>query len=230
MTKVLRYSLLSLVFGIFVLSAAVSEAHGQNVMGEILKRMDINNKSIQTLKVGVTMTKYNPQLKTSDVSIGSASYLPKASKRYVRNDWTQPMQEHISIIGDDYELYRPHIKQVITGKVNKAKNNAAAGGALSFMNMSKAQLTANYEPVYIGEETLTGGVKVWHIQLNPKTATSYKHAELWVDGDGMPRQAKIVERNDDTTTVLLSNIEKNVTLRAEIFKLKYPSNVTKIKA
>lgn len=230
MTKVLRYSLLSLVFGLVVLSASVVDAHGQNVLGEILKRMDINNRSIQTLRVGVTMTKFNPQLNTSDVSVGSASYLPKAAKRYVRIDWTQPLQEHISIIGDDYELYRPHIKQVITGKVNKAKNNAAAGGALSFMNMSKSQLTANYDVTYMGEETLTGGVKVWHLQLNPKTATSYKHAELWVDGDGMPRQAKIVERNNDTTTVLLSNIEKNITLRGEIFKLKYPSNVKKIKA
>ena len=230
MSKVLRYGLLSVVFGTILLSASAADAFGQNVLGEILKRMDINNKSIQTLRVGVTMTKHNPQLNTSDVSVGSASYLPKAAKRYVRIDWTQPTEEHISIIGDAYELYRPRIKQVITGKVNSAKNNASAGGALSFMNMSQAQLKANYDVVYIGEETLTAGVKAWHLELTPKTAASYKHAELWVDGDGMPRQAKIVERNNDSTTVLLSNIEKNITLRAEIFKLKYPSDVKKIKA
>ena len=230
MTKVLRFSLFSCVLGILVLSASVPNASGQNVLGEILRRMDINNKSIQTLRVGVTMTKHNPQLNTSDVSVGSASYLPKAAKRYVRIDWTKPMQEHISIIGDAYELYRPHIKQVITGRVNNAKNNASAGGALAFMNMSQAQLKANYDVVYIGEELLSADVRAWHLELTPKTASSYKHAELWVDGDGMPRQAKIVERNNDSTTVALSNIEKNITLRAEIFKLKYPSDVKKIKA
>jgi outer membrane lipoprotein-sorting protein len=230
MTKVIRYSFLSLVFGILILSASVADASGQNVLGEILRRMDINNKSIQSLRVGVTMTKHNPQLNTSDVSVGSASYLPKAAKRYVRIDWTKPMVEHISIIGDTYESYRPHIKQVITGKVNNAKNNASAGNALAFMNMSQAQLKANYDVVYLGEEVLSAGVRTWHLQLNPKAAASYKNAELWVDSDGMPRQAKIIERNNDTTTVLLSNIEKNITLQAKIFKLSYPSDVKKIKA
>ena len=55
-------------------------------------------------------------------------------------------------------------------------------------------------------------------------------AELWVDGNGMPRQAKIIEQNNDTTAILLTNIQKNVTLKGEIFKLKYPSSVKKIRA
>ncbi len=55
-------------------------------------------------------------------------------------------------------------------------------------------------------------------------------ADLWVDGDGIPRQARITENNNDTTTVLLSDIRRNETLKAEIFKLKYPSTAKKIKA
>mgnify|MGYP001795458770 FL=1 len=63
----------------------------------------------------------------------------------------------------------------------------------------------------------------------PKGKVNYKSAELWVDPDGMPRQAKIIEANNDTTTVLLANILKNPTLNGGIFKLPYPKNVTKIK-
>ncbi len=218
--------------GLLLSGFSVTEAKGQNILGEILRRMDLYNKTLQSLQADVTMVKFNPQLNVSDVSQGSTSYLPKSGKRvmYVRIDWTKPVEEQISLIGDDYELYRPRLGQVIQGKSSKAKNSASVGGALGFMNMSKAQLNANYDVSYIGQEQISGGVTTWHLQLNPKTATSYKTAELWVDGDGMPRQAKIAEQNNDTTTVLLTNIRKNVTLKGEIFKLKYPGTVKKIRA
>ena len=194
--------------------------------------MDVNNKALQSMTANVTMSKHNPQLNTTDVSQGNTSYLPKTAKRvmYVRINWTKPMDEQISVIGDAYELYRPRLNQVITGKVNKASNSAAAGGALSFMSMSKEQLKTNYDVVYLGEEQVEGGTATWHLQLTPKTASSYKSAELWVDKDGMPRQAKIIEQNSDSTTVLISNITKNVTLKGDIFKLNYPKSVKKIKA
>lgn len=98
------------------------------------------------------------------------------------------------------------------------------------MNMSKAELEANYDVKFLGVEQISGGMQTWHIQLTPKKTSSYKNADLWVDADGMPRQARITENNNDTTTVLLSNIQKNVTIQASIFKLNYPSNVKKIKA
>ncbi len=222
------------VFGVALLLSvvSVSEAKAQGVIQEVLRRMDVNNKSLQSLKADVTMVKTNSQLGVSDTTVGSTSYLPKAGSRvmYVRIDWTKPVEEQISVIGDNYELYRPRLNQVITGTTKNAKNNASVGGALSFMSMSKDQLKANYTVVYIGEEQISGSVSTWHLQLTPKTATTYKTAEIWVDGDGMPRQAKINEQNNDSTTVLLANIQKNLTLKGEIFKLKYPSSVKKIKA
>ena len=84
----------------------------------------------------------------------------------------------------------------------------------------------------LGRKGLTqikGGTKTWHILLIPKTATSYKSAELWVDSDGMPRQAKINENNGDTTTILLTNIKKNVTLDTSVFRLSYPKGTKEIK-
>lgn len=229
--RVLRIAFFAAFFVFFtgVLSATSADAQ---IIREILKRMDQHNKSLTSLKADVTMVKYNPQLNVSDTSVGATNYLPAAGKRgrYVRIDWTRPVEEQISVIGENYELYRPRLNQVIVGQVGKAKNNASVGGALSFMNMNKGQLEANYDVVYLGEEQISGGVRTWHLQLTPKTATSYKTAELWVDADGMPRQAKVLEQNNDTTTVLLSNLQKNITLNGSIFKLNYPKNAKKIKA
>lgn len=232
MSKALRYSLLVIALGLLISSISVKEAKAQGITEEALRRMDIYNKSLQSLRADVTMVKTNVQLGVSDTTYGNTSYLPKTAKRgtYVRVDWTRPVEEQISVIGDDYELYRPRLNQVIVGKVNKAKNSAAVGGALGFMNMSKSQLKANYSIANLGEEQISGGIRTLHLQLTPTTPTSYKFAEIWIDSDGVPRQAKVIEQNNDSTTVLLSNIQKNVTLKAEIFKLKYPGSVKKIKA
>jgi outer membrane lipoprotein-sorting protein len=229
----LRGKYIFLILAFLISSPAfAAEVQGQSILGEILRRMDSHNRSLQSLRSDVTMVKHNSQLNVADTMTGTTSYLPKTAKRgmYVRIDWIKPVEEQISVIGDDYELYRPRLNQVIVGKVQKARNNASVGGALAFMSMTRDQLRANYEVRYIGEEQIRGGVLTWRLEMTPKTETSYKLAELWVDGDGMPRQAKITEHNNDTTTVLLTNIQKNVTLKAEIFRLKYPSNVRKIRA
>jgi outer membrane lipoprotein-sorting protein len=232
MNKVLRIGIIAICLGFIFSSISVSEAKAQNILGEILSRMDKYNKSLQSLKADVTMVKYNPQLNVSDTTVGTTSYLPKTAKRslYARIDWTKPVEEQISVIGDSYELYRPRLNQVIYGKTQKAQGSPKAGNLLSFMNMSKEQLKANYDVVYIGEEQIQGAVKTWHIQLTPKVQSGYKFADMWIDGDGTPRQAKVTEKNNDTTTLLISNIQKNVTLSASLFKLNYPKSVKRVAA
>lgn len=223
-----------LVLFAFVISSfgiAASNAKGQ-ILPEILRRMDANNKALQSLKADVTMVKTNSQLGESDTSVGTTSYLPKSAKTknqiYARIDWTKPVEEQISIVGDSYELYRPRLNQVIQGRTNSGKGTQKVGGALAFMTMSKDQLKANYTVVYLGEESISGSVTTWHLQLTPKTATTYKAAELWVDKDGMPRQAKVVEQNNDTTTVNLANIKKNETIKGDTFRLAYDKKKVKV--
>lgn len=230
MSKVLRYGFLVIGLATLFSVVSVTETKAQNILGDILKRMDVHNKFLKTLRADVTMVKYNPQLNVSDTTVGSTSYLPKDAKHsmYVRIDWTKPLEEMVSVIGDDYELFRPRLNQVIRGKVQKAKNGAGVGNALGFMSMSKDQLKQNYVVQFIAEEKIKGDVPTVHLLLTPKTATSYKSAELWVDSDGMPRQAKITEQNNDSTTVLLENIKKNETLNANIFRLPYNTKSVKI--
>lgn len=225
MHKFLRY-ILPAIAVMFVFNAAATETPAQ-ILREILKRMDNHNRSLTSLKGNIKMNKFNAQLGENDLNEGDLNYLPGKTKRqvYVRIDWTKPVVEHLAVANGEYVLYRPRTKQAIVGKVDSAKGSAKTGGALAFMTMSKAELSANYDVQYKGEETVNSGVNTWHLVLTPKTATSYKSADLWVDANGMPVQAKIVEKNNDTTTILLYNIKKNETLKASLFKIKPPSDV-----
>jgi len=63
----------------------------------------------------------------------------------------------------------------------------------------------------------------------PKTVASYKYIEVWVDDSGMPVQTKMVEKNDDSTTVRLSNVAKNQNIDKKEFSIDLPSSVKKIK-
>lgn len=232
MNKFARIGIIVICLGFVFSTGSVAEVGAQDIVRQILKRMDGHNKALVSMKADVTMVKTNTQLNVSDTTTGSTQYLTKQkatnNQMFVRIDWVKPVQEQITLQGDKYELYRPRLNQVIVGNTANSKNNAAAGGALGFMNMSKDQLNANYSVEYMGEEQLSGGVKTWRLQLTPKVRTTYKIADLWVDSDGMPRQAKITEHNNDTTTVLLSNLRKNETIKSAVFKLDYDKKKVKV--
>jgi outer membrane lipoprotein-sorting protein len=227
---------LSLSFAAFALmflfsAFAVTETKAQpGVLGEVLKRMETHNQALKSLRANVTMEKYNSQLDISDKYEGKVVYLPQKERDpYIRIDWTKPREESLSVFNKQYTLYVPNLKQAIVGSVNSAKGSGTAGGALVFLNMSKAQLKTNYTIRYVGQET-AAAVPTWHLELTPKTKTSYKTADLWVDGDGMPIQAKVVENNGDITTVLLSKFDKNgSTIDGSVFLIKYPKDTKIIK-
>lgn len=207
-----------------------SEIKAQAVLQEILNRMDKHNQSLQTLRANVTMEKYNPQIKVTDVTEGTVMYLPvKKDNPLVRIDWTKPVTETLAVVRGDYIVYTPRLNQYIKGKTKDAQGSGKASGALGFMNMSKAELKANYSIKYLGEETLSNNVKTTRLEMTPKTAQSYKMAEVWVDANGMPVQAKVVEKNNDSTTVLLYNIKKNEKINVGDFKVVIPRGAKEIK-
>lgn len=228
MKSFLRISLMTLAVAFVFGSLSATETKAQGAIQEILNRMDAHNKALQSLRSNVTMVKYNDQLKESDTTEGTTMYIPSKNREpYVRIDWTKPVQEILATSNGKYILYRPRLQQAIVGKIKEAKGSPKAGGALAFINMSKAQLKANYSMIYVGAEKLSNGTETVHLQLTPKAATSYKMADVWVDKDGMPVQMKIIENNNDSSTVLLYNIQKNISLNAKDFNVNPPKG-TKI--
>ena len=212
----------------FLTSVSVTEC-GAQVIPEILKRMDAHNKALQTLKADITMRKFDATLKVTDTRTGSTSYLPAKTKgkRAFRLDWAtengRALSESSAAVGEDVQAYQPRLNLIRVGKTQQSKGSEGLGSAFAFLNMSKAEIKANYDVVYLGDEQIETGERTWHLQLTPNKAAKYKNAEIWVDTDGMPRQMKINEVNKDYTAILLSRIKKNDRIDTKIFKINYPS-------
>ena len=180
MNKYFRF-ILPAVAVVFLFSASASDAAGQDILRQILKRMDDNNKSLTSVKGNIKMNKFNAQLGENDLTEGDISYLPGRSEKqlFVRIDWTKPVVEHLAIANGEYVLYRPRTKQAIVGKVDSVKGSQKTGGALAFMSMTKAQLSENYSVRYIGDETVSSGAK----------ACKYRDFVI----DSVPRSGRILD-------------------------------------
>lgn len=231
MRNLLRIGFIIIAFTFVFGVNSVIEVNAQRNT-EILKRVDAHYKWLQSLQSDITMEKYNAQLNvTDDPSVGKIKYVPKTAKNvmFIRVDWSKPIEEYMSVRGDDYTIYRPRLKQVYEGKTSAAKNSAKAGNALSFLSMSRKEISDNYTIRDLGDEIVKGGTQTFHIELTPKNAANYKLAHLWVDKNGMPVMAKIVEKNNDTTTVFLSNITENAKLDGRVFIIEYPKSIKPIR-
>lgn len=231
MKSFLRLSLTAIAITLFFNAFGVTETNAQGgPINDILKRMEAHRSTLTSLRTDVTMVKVNPQIKETDVTEGSAIYLPaKGRDALIRIDWTKPIQETLAVVNKKYVIYTPRREQAITGNASQAKGSGKANNLFAFLSMSKNQLKANYTVKYLGQEKVSGGIETWHLEMTPKKADSYKSAEMWVDGNGMPIQIKVTEQNDDTTTVLLTNLQKNTTINASVFKVDLPKGTKIIK-
>jgi outer membrane lipoprotein-sorting protein len=193
--------------------------------------MERNRQSLRSLKASLSMEKYNAQLRDKESYSGWVLYLPATGRdASVRIEWQKPQHEILAVSKGQYTLFRPRLNQAIVGKSGSVKGKAGAGGVLEMMYMSKQQLEAKFQPLQdVREETLWGGVSTIHLTLVPKGNASFKYAEIWVDSSGMPVQTKIVEKNDDATTMRLNGMERNLKISPDEFKVDLDSSVKIVK-
>lgn len=221
---------LFLLVSLTIVSPANVNAQGAGLVSSVLSRLEKNRQTLKTLRAGISMEKYNSQLRDSDTFQGMVIYVPGSGRQAsVRIDWTKPRQEILAVNNGRYTIYRPNQKIVYTGSSNSKTNKA--GGILEMMYMTRQQLEARFEPVKdVREETLWGGVTTIHLTLVPKGNSSYKYAEIWIDNSGMPVQTKVVEKNDDSTTMRLTGLEKNIKINPDDFNVKYNGDVKVVKS
>jgi outer membrane lipoprotein-sorting protein len=231
MKKIVPPTLVALVLAAVMMMPLVA-ANGQaGLVSSILSKMEKNRQNLRSLSADISMEKYNSQLRDSDKYYGTVRYIAAGGRAAsaVRLEWNKPQQEILVVLNGGYMLYRPRLKQVITGTTNSV-HNKTDNDVLALLNMSAAQLRSRFgEFQDQREETIWGGVHTEHLKAVPKTAASYQYIELWVDDSGMPVQTKMVEKNGDSTTMRLSNINKNAEIPSSTFKLDLDSSVKRIK-
>lgn len=224
--------LLAVLAGASIISSPkATNGQSAGLVSAVLNRMERNRQSLKSLKASLSMEKYNAQLRDKENYNGFVLYLPASGRdASVRIEWQSPQHEILTVSKGLYTLFRPRLKQAIVGKSGSVKGKAGAGGVLDMMYMSKQQLEARFQPLQdVREETLWGGISTIHLTLVPKGNSSFKYAEIWVDSSGMPVQTKIVEKNDDATTMRLSGLERNLKISSDEFSLKLDSNIKIIK-
>lgn len=227
---------LGLAVAVFMSALVISapldvNAQGAGFISSVVNRMERNRQSLKSLRAKVDMVKYNAQIRDEDKYVGTVLYVPAVGRdANVRVDWTYPQKETLAVKDGQYTLFRPRLNMAYVGRAGQGRGKQS--GAFEFLNMSRSQLQARFEPLqYLGEEVLYGGVNTSHLKLVPKGGASYKYAEVWVDSSGMPVQTKVVEKNDDSTSVRLSNMEKNAGISSDVFDLKLDfSKVKKVQS
>jgi outer membrane lipoprotein-sorting protein len=226
-----QFILFAILAVAFTVSSPAVNGQSAGLVSSVLNRMERNRQSLKSLKASLSMEKYNAQLRDKENYSGWVLYVPASSRdASVRIEWQSPQREILAVSRGEYTLFRPRLNQAIRGKSGSVKGKAGAGGVLAMMYMSKQELEARFQPVQdVREETLWGGVSTIHLTLVPKGNLSFKYAEIWVDSSGMPVQTKIVEKNDDATTMRLSSMERNLKVSPDEFDLKLDSNVKIVK-
>ncbi len=221
-----------IISALVIVSPTTTNGQGAGLLSSVLSRMEKNRQSLKTLRASINVEKYNSQLGVSDKYSGVVLYMPMAGRQAsVRIDWSSPRREVLAVTNNKYTIFRPALKVAYTGDSQKLGKENKAGGLLDMMNMSRQQLDARFQPVKdVREETLWGGVGTIHLTLVPKGNASYKYAEIWIDSNGMPVQTKIVEKNDDSTTMRLTGLEKNERISPGEFDIKLDSNVNIVKS
>ena len=222
--------LLVLLASAFIVgSPKATTGQSAGLVSSVLNRMERNRQSLRSLKASLSMEKYNAQLRDAERYKGLVTYLPGSGRdASVRIEWQSPQHEILTVSNGKYTLFRPRLNMAYVG--NSKSNRNKAGGVLEMMYMTRAQLEARFEPVKdVREETLWGGVSTIHLTLVPKGNASFKYAEIWVDSSGMPVQTKIVEKNDDATTMRLSSMERNLKIPGDDFNIKLDSTVKIVK-
>ena len=219
------------ILSVVIVYPATANGQGAGLVSSVLNRMEKNRQSLKTLKAGISVVKYNSQLGVEDKFNGVVIYMPGQGRQAsVRIDWSSPRREVLAVSNNKYTIFRPALNVAYTGDSRKMKDNKA-GGLMEMMNMSRGQLEARFHPVKdVREETLWGGVSTIHLTLVPKGNAGYKYAEVWIDTAGMPVQTKIVEKNDDSTTMRLTGLEKNQKISSSDFEVKLDSNVKIVKS
>ncbi len=225
----LGLAVMLLLAGLAASSPQEAKAQGAaGLVSSILNNMERNHRTLTGLRARISMVKYNAQLRDEDKYSGVVAYKPATGRNAnIRVEWQSPRQEILAVSNGEYTLYN---KRLNIAYVGNSRSKRAQGGIFELLSLSGAQLRQRFEsPQDLREETLWGGVHTYHLKLVPRGAASYRYAEIWVDDGGMPVQAKVVEKNDDATTVRLMNLERNARISQDEFHLQLGDDVKRVR-
>src|SRR5262245_57736322 len=170
MKKLLPLSLSIIIGTLIFVIPSTAKAQSAGLVSSVLNRMEKNRQTLKSLRAGLSMEKYNAQLRDAEKYDGLIVYLPSGGRdASVRIEWRSPQHEILAVNNGKYTLFRPRLKQAYVGSSRSAKVQKNTGGIMNMLYMSRRQLEAEFQPVKdVREETLWGGISTIHLTLVPK--------------------------------------------------------------
>jgi outer membrane lipoprotein-sorting protein len=232
MNKTFRFIFSALAVMFLVGGIAAIKTNAQGIPNQILTLMEDHRKSMTSLKADISMKNYESVLKSTEERTGTVMYVALRDKKtkkdtdaLMRLDWLRPKNEIISVIKKKFIILDVRGGVAYTGNSSSQKVSGGGGDMVKILtNSSKEELKSKFTFEYLGEETVSTSA-AWHLKLTPKTKQNYKFVDIWIDGNGMPLQAATTALNNDTQTITLSNLNKNVSLNTKEFIVELPKGV-----
>jgi outer membrane lipoprotein-sorting protein len=233
MNKTFRFIFSALAVMFLVGGIAAIKTNAQGIPNQLLTLMEDHRKSMTSLKADISMVNYDSILKDSEQRTGTVMYVAIRDKKtekdtdaLMRLDWLKPKNEIFSVVKKQFIIWDVKGGIAYTGSSDSKKVKRGQGGGLMTLltSSSKDEIKSKFTLEFSGAESIDG-TDVTHLKLTPKTKQDYKFADIWIDGNGMPLQAATTALNNDTQTIRLSSLDKNVSLDGSLFKVQLPKGV-----
>lgn len=219
MKAIVRLFLIAAVIVAASLSFSGVSANGK--LDEVLANMERAARTIKTIEADMRQEKRDMQIGGKEVYSGKIFFLHDKACDKVRINYDNPRGQVVAVLCEEIDLYQPGINQMI---VTSRRAQASKNQEFSFIATpytSVPQLKSQYNIAYIGDEPV-GASPAAKLDLTPKRKTSVQKLTLWVDqGSWLPIKYLVVEKNNNVTTFILSNVKKNEKISLD-FKLNVP--------
>ena len=219
---------LTFIAALFSTVRGASSAQSPWTLENVLKQMDTQAASFQSLKADLERTKVTVVVDDKSVQLGQISVRRDGKMRI---EITQPDPQTILRDGDYFYIYNPKIHRVEEYNLGNKKSVIDQFLLLGF-GTSGSSLKESYTTLLQGEETLDNH-KVVRLELLPKTEEVRKQLSrilLWLDETSwLPVQQQFFETGSgDYFIIRYRNIDRNGRIPDNDFKPHWPRGTTKI--
>lgn len=207
-------------------AAASPQAAPAQMMSPVLAKMEQAGRDLKTLQAGISQEKIDRTLGVKENSTGTLWYkAAEEGKERILLQYTAPIPETVSVVGDKVVIYQPKLNQVfITSRKATAGKNRSLGFVGLAYSDAASQLRDKYAVTILGDTTVDGR-KVTQIQLDPKDKSDgVQGIQLWVDQQTWLPVKYFIQEKSARTTIVLSGMKPNVKIDDDRFQIDYPKS------
>jgi outer membrane lipoprotein-sorting protein len=214
-----------------VLFSGVLAAHAQD-LESVLNSMDKAAASFHTAQTDFVWDQYQKVVDDHDFQKGTMYFRRQGNDVEVATDITSPSKKYVLYTGGKILLYQPPpLDQVTEYTAGKNRADVDSFMVLGFGGRGH-DLTKSFDVQYGGMEQVDG-VNAAKLELTPKSQrvkSMFQTITLWIDpARGVSVQQKFLEPSGDYRLAKYSNIQINIKLPNDVFKLKTTGHTKTIK-